>query len=100
LETAVLRQQLAILKRGYRLPKLRYRDRLFRIIMMRNWKDWRSTLQPDTVVGWIRADDTQQVELVRQILRSAAINLGMPLTVQGCGLPLATLALPPRGLAG
>jgi subtilisin family serine protease len=44
----------------------------------------------------IRTGDAQQVEFVRQILRGAAVNLGMPPTIQGYGLPLATNALPPR----
>jgi subtilisin family serine protease len=41
----------------------------------------------------IRTGDAQQVELVRQILHGAAVDLGMPPGIQGRGLPMATLAL-------
>src|SRR5438105_5315211 len=57
LENVALRQQLAILKRGTRRPKLQPRDRLFWVLLMRFWKSWKSALiivQPNTVVGWHR----------------------------------------------
>ncbi len=57
LENAALRQQLAILKRNSRRPRLRRRDRLFWILLMKFWKNWKSRLlivQPATVVGWHR----------------------------------------------
>src|SRR5207244_3104608 len=57
LENAALRQQLAILKREQPRPKLRPRDRLFWILLMKFWKNWKSALvivRPDTVVGWHR----------------------------------------------
>ena len=57
LENAALRQQLAILKRDSRRPRLRRRDRLFWILLMKFWKNWKSPLlivQPATVVGWHR----------------------------------------------
>ena len=57
LENAALRQQLAVLKRSTPRPQLRQRDRLFWILLMRIWKEWRSALvlvQPDTAVGWQR----------------------------------------------
>jgi putative transposase len=57
LENAALRQQVAILKRGIPRPKLRPRDRLFWLVLMRLWKEWKSALvivQPDTVLSWHR----------------------------------------------
>jgi putative transposase len=57
LENAALRQQLAILKRDSRRPRLRRRDRLFWILLMKFWKNWKSPLlivQAATVVGWHR----------------------------------------------
>src|SRR5437879_8636780 len=57
LENAALRQQLTILKREQSRPKLRHRDRLFWIALMKIWKQWRTALvvvQPATVVSWQR----------------------------------------------
>src|SRR5215510_6873976 len=57
LENAALRQQLAILRRTQPRPKLRQRDRLFWIVLMKIWKQWRTALvvvQPATVVSWQR----------------------------------------------
>jgi hypothetical protein len=57
LENATLRQQLTILKRQRPRPKLRHRDRLFWIALMKIWKQWRTALvvvQPATVVSWQR----------------------------------------------
>jgi putative transposase len=57
LENAALRQQLAILKRDGRRPRLRRRDRWLWILLMKFWKNWKSPLlivQPATVVGWHR----------------------------------------------
>src|SRR6476660_8030528 len=57
LENAALRQQLTILKREQPRPKLRHRDRLFWIALMKIWKQWRTALvvvQPATVVSWQR----------------------------------------------
>ena len=42
---------------------------------------------------WIRTGDARQPEYVRTILRRASVNLGMPPTLQGHGLPLATRSL-------
>src|SRR6267378_2142547 len=55
LENVALRQQLDIFKRNAPRPKLRRRDRLFWIVLLRIWKDWKSALvlvRPDTVVSW------------------------------------------------
>ena len=57
LENIALRQQLAVLSRQSRRPRLRATDRLFWSWLSRLWSDWRSTLvivQPDTVVRWQR----------------------------------------------
>jgi putative transposase len=57
LENAALRQQLTILKREQPRPKLRHRDRLFWITLMKIWKQWKTALvvvQPATVVSWQR----------------------------------------------
>ena len=57
LENAALRQQLAILKRDSRRPRLRRGERLFWILLMKFWKNWKSALlivQPATVVSWHR----------------------------------------------
>ena len=43
-ENLVLRQQLIVLRRSVKRPKLRDRDRLFWIVVCRLWKDWRSSL--------------------------------------------------------
>jgi putative transposase len=52
-----LRQQLAVLERNSRRPKLRKRDRIFWVWLSRVWPNWRSALlvvKPDTVVRWHR----------------------------------------------
>ena len=55
LRMLVLRQQLAVYKRGARKPRLKDRDRLFWSLVSRVWKDWRSELilvRPETVIRW------------------------------------------------
>ncbi len=57
LENLALRQQLAVLRRTTRRPKLRPWDRLFWVLLRRYCTDWRSHLilvKPETVVGWHR----------------------------------------------
>ena len=57
LENIALRQQLAVLSRQSRRPRLRATDRLFWSWLSRLWSGWRSTLvivQPETVVRWQR----------------------------------------------
>jgi putative transposase len=57
IENLALRQQLAIMKRNAKRPKLQTRDRIFWVIVSNLWKDWKNALiivQPDTVVQWHR----------------------------------------------
>jgi putative transposase len=56
-EILVLRQQLLVLNRTVKRPKLRQWDRLFWVCLSRLWKDWRDALiiiKPDTVIKWHR----------------------------------------------
>ncbi|OFW66495.1 MAG: hypothetical protein A2Y74_01875 [Actinobacteria bacterium RBG_13_63_9] len=58
LENLALRQQLVVLTRSSRRPRLTRTDRLFWLWLSRAWPRWRSALvivQPDTVVRWHRA---------------------------------------------
>jgi len=57
LENLALRQQLAVLQRSVKRPRLRRRDRAFWVLLSRVWANWRSALtivKPDTVVRWHR----------------------------------------------
>jgi len=57
LENLALRQQLAVLSRQRRLPRLHPSDRLFWSWLSRIWSGWRSALvlvQAETVVRWQR----------------------------------------------
>ena len=52
-EILALRQQLAVLNRTAKQPKLCYRDRLFWVVLSKLWKGWREVLvivKPATVV--------------------------------------------------
>jgi hypothetical protein len=54
LENLALRQQLAVLKKRKRVPRLRKKDRLFWVVLSRIWAPWRRALHlvnADTVVG-------------------------------------------------
>ena len=56
-ENLALRQQLAVLSRSEKRPRLRQRDRIFWVWISKLWRGWRSALvvvQPDTVVRWHR----------------------------------------------
>ena len=56
-EIPALRQQLTILQRTTKRPRLRLRDRVFWVRLSRLRRKWRSVLvivQPDTVVRWHR----------------------------------------------
>ena len=60
-ENALLRQQLAILKRQIKRPRLTTADRLRLLFMARVTKTWRQALlivQPDTLLRWHRVDLT------------------------------------------
>jgi hypothetical protein len=57
LENLALRQQLDVLERSGRRPKLRRRDRIFWVLLSAIWPGWRSALvivKPETVLGWRR----------------------------------------------
>src|SRR5215467_8422322 len=57
LENAALRQQLLVLKRDNKRPRLHPQDRLFWIALRTIWKNWKSALvilRPETVVSWQR----------------------------------------------
>lgn len=57
-ENLALRQQLAMLHRQSKRPRVKSRDRWFWIFMVRLFRDWRSWLvvvKPDTVIRWHRA---------------------------------------------
>jgi putative transposase len=56
LENLALRHQLAVFRRTTRC-RFRARGRLFRMVLARSWRDWRTALivvQPDTVIRWHR----------------------------------------------
>src|SRR6266567_6675179 len=58
LENLALRQQLTVLKRNHRRPKVSRLDKLFWALAHRFWSAWKSSLiivTPETVVRWHRA---------------------------------------------
>ena len=55
LENLALRQQLGVLKRRKRVPRLRRKDRWFWVVLSRIWSPWQQVLhmvKADTVVKW------------------------------------------------
>ena len=57
LENALLRQQLIILKRQSKRPRLTWRDRSLIVLLsskLRTWKEALIIVQPDTVLRWHR----------------------------------------------
>src|ERR1700694_3457496 len=57
LENLALRQQLAVLRRTVRRPRLRPWDRVFWVCLSRRWAGWKDVLAivtPATVVAWHR----------------------------------------------
>lgn len=48
---------------------------------------------------WIRTGDARQPEYVRAVLGQSSIDLGMPILLQGAGLPIATRALFARAVS-
>ncbi len=57
LENLALGQQLTVLKRQRRQPKLRKLDRFFWVLLSRSWNRWKDTLvivKPETVLRWHR----------------------------------------------
>src|ERR1700745_712960 len=58
LENLALRQQLTVLKRKHRRPKVSRLAKLFWVLAHRFWSAWKSSLiivTPETVVRWHRA---------------------------------------------
>jgi hypothetical protein len=56
-ENLALRQQIAILQRSVKRPRVHRRDRIFWVWISRLWRGWRSSLlvvQPETVIRWHR----------------------------------------------
>jgi hypothetical protein len=56
MESAALRQQLAVYKRKQPRPKLNGFDRLFWVVVRRIWNNWSEALilvKPDTVISWL-----------------------------------------------
>ena len=57
LENALQRQQLIVVKRQVKRPKLTWRERALRVVLASRLKTWRQTLlivQPATVLRWHR----------------------------------------------
>ena len=57
LENLALRQQLAVLQRRNKRPRLTKADRAFWVALSRLWTDWQDALvivKPETIVGWHR----------------------------------------------
>ena len=57
LENVALRQQLAVLRRSVKRPRLSKVDRVFWVLLRRIWTDWEGVLvivKPETVVRWHR----------------------------------------------
>ena len=57
LENLALRQQLAMLKRSVKRPRVSVVDRLFWMLLSKYFEGWRTmlhALHPDTVVRWHR----------------------------------------------
>ena len=90
LENLALRQQLAVLRRTVARPRLRSTDRLFWILLAKNWRDWRSALivvQPDTVVRWHRQWHRRHWTQVSQRRRP-----GRPTTISAIRTLVGTMA--------
>ncbi len=58
LENLALRQQLAVLRRSVKRPRVSVFDRGFWVVLSRIWRDWRRSLvlvKPETVIRWHRS---------------------------------------------
>ena len=56
-ENLLLRQQILILKRRNKRPKLKNIDRIILVWISKLWDDWKSAIiivKPETVIGWHR----------------------------------------------
>ena len=54
-DNLALGQQVGVLQRSVKRPRLRRRDRLFWVWLSRLWSDWRESLaivKPETVIRW------------------------------------------------
>jgi putative transposase len=74
LENALLRQQLIVLKRRIKCPKLTWRDRTLFVLLsskLRTWKNALVIVQPDTVLRWHR-------ELFRRVWKRRSRSRGKP----------------------
>jgi putative transposase len=72
LENALLRQQLIVLKRQIKRPKLTWRDRALFVLLaskLRTWKNALIIVQPDTVLRWHR-------ELFRRVWKRRSRSRG------------------------
>ena len=57
LENFALRQQISVLQRSVKRPRLKRTDRVYWVLLSKIWNDWTETLtlvKPDTVVRWHR----------------------------------------------
>jgi hypothetical protein len=73
LENLALRQQLAILKRTSKRPKLTNADRALWVALSRLWPDWQNALilvKPETVIGWHRRSASHPRRVAQAWLRS------------------------------
>jgi hypothetical protein len=55
LENLALRQQVAVLRRSVKRPRLSNVDRCFWVLLSQIWKEWRRALvivRPETVTRW------------------------------------------------
>jgi putative transposase len=70
IENLALRQQLAVVKRQGRRPRLAMLDKLFWVLLYRFWPSWKKTLilvSPDTVVRWHRAGFRLYWQLISRV---------------------------------
>ena len=74
LENALLRQQIIILERQSRRPRLSWRDRTIILLLtskLRTWKETLKIVQPDTVLRWHR-------DLFRRVWKRKSQPKGKP----------------------
>ena len=79
LENVALRQQLAVLHRSVKRPRLSKVDREFWVLLRRIWTDWESVLvivKPEMVIRWHRyrvaVQDGDHQETARAVARRPA----------------------------
>src|ERR1700736_5545712 len=72
LENLVLRQQLTVLKRRHRRPRIVLLDKLFWVVVRRFWSGWKQALivvTPETVVRWHRDGFRLYWKLISKVRR-------------------------------